>query len=179
MRPSCTRFTQKANAAVFRRGRSDRVSSCEFFAIRQVCFTVGQRRRPHQPRRVCLKYHRLSPATHSESQARRAVSLPWPPWRCGALVAWLGAGPDVAIGIVPNMFADVTQSSTPLASSFPRFFSRAGELRFLQQVSNGLLHDLAINNGYGCCQWNVLGADLHTVPGVTALVDSTIAHHRC
>jgi hypothetical protein len=83
------------------------------------------------------------------------------------------------VGIMPNIFADVTQSSTPLASSFPRFFSRAGELRFLEQVSNGLLHYLAINNGNGCRQWNVLGTDLHTVPGVTALVDSTIAHHCC
>jgi hypothetical protein len=36
------------------------------------------------------------------------------------------------IGIMTNMFPDVTRSSTPLASSFPRFFSRAGELRFLE-----------------------------------------------
>jgi hypothetical protein len=71
----------KGNAAVFRRGRSDRVSSCEFFATRQdvldrkplpgheskawypldleveMLGEVVQRRRPHQPRRVCLKYH--------------------------------------------------------------------------------------------------------------------------
>jgi hypothetical protein len=64
-----------------------------------------------------------------------------------------------------------------LASSPPRFFSSAGEFRFLEQVSDCLLHHFAINNGNGCRQWNVLRADLHTVPGVTALVNSTIAHH--
>ncbi len=56
-------------------------------------------------------------ATLAKRRSRRMV-------RCGT---WLST-----VGIVPNMFADVTRSSTPLTSSFPRFFSRAGELRFLE-----------------------------------------------
>jgi hypothetical protein len=36
------------------------------------------------------------------------------------------------VGIVPNMFADVTQSSTLLASSPSRLFSSAGEFWLLE-----------------------------------------------
>ena len=68
------------------------------------------------------------------------------------------------------------QSATDPSSS-SRFFSGAGELRVLEQVSDCLFHHLAINNRDGRGQWNVLGTDLHTVPSVTALVNSTIARH--
>ena len=106
------------------------------------------------------------------------VSVPWPTLaiRSSPRMAQ-GQERTSPVGILPNMFADDSQPSTPLASSFSRFLSRAGELRLVEQVSDSLFHHLAIDDGDRCRQRNMFGADLYTVPSVTALVNSTIAHH--